>query len=205
MQKNRRSARLLIASVAAAGAAILAFAIARSFSAGVGPVPEFVALTVLLGLTWAFPLLLPKDSGVETLQLDEAFVVSMAFLISPYGAIIAFALGVLVGQLARRRPLDKGAFNFGQIMVAVGAAQLTMTSMNNLVSSNDTLARISIASLGTAVFPIANQAEVSAIIAITAGLPFRRVYVDGVGVRLFVWASSVSIGVLAGLTGGVFR
>ena len=205
MRQSPRSARLLILSLAAAGAGVLGFALARSFHAGVGPAPEFAALTVLLGLNWAFPLLLPKASAVETLQLDEAFVVTMAFLLSPFGAIIAFALGVGAGQIARRRPLDKGAFNFGQIMVSVGAAELAITGFDHLIPSQSAVARVLIATLGTVVFTVVNQAAVAAIISLTSGVPFRRIYLDGFGVRLFVWASSVSIGVLAGLTAGVFR
>src|SRR5688572_22857107 len=115
MKRSPRGAWLHIITVVATGMCVLAYAVVRSFDVGLGPVPEFITLTVLLALNWAFPLLLPKASGVEALQLDEAFLVAMALLLSPYGTIIAFAIGVTAGQAARRRPLDKGAFNFGQM------------------------------------------------------------------------------------------
>src|SRR5262249_8926173 len=156
-----RRARALLIAVVSAGAAVLAFAVARSFTHGVGPVPEFVCLTTLLALNWAFPLLLPKSSGVEALQLDEAFVVAMAMLLTPYGSIVAFAIGVGAGQVARRRSLDKGVFNVGQIVVSVALAQVVISGLDPLVEPGITPGRIAVILLGTAVFSTANQAAVA--------------------------------------------
>jgi diguanylate cyclase (GGDEF)-like protein len=203
-----RHPRRVVAAIVAVvllGAAVLAVAVARSFSEGLGPVPEFVAVSVLLGLNWAYPLLLPKASGVEALQLDEAFVVAMALLISPAGTVIAFAIGVLAGQLARRRPLEKGSFNVGQMVVSVGLAQLVLVGLRHVTLGNATFSRVVVALVGTAVFSMANQAAVAGIISLSSGMPFWPTYLDGFGVRLFVWASSVSLGVLAGLSAGTVR
>ena len=205
MKELSRLARIQIIAVVTTGVAVLAYAILKSFTAGVGRIPEFIALTTLLALNWAFPLLLPKASGVEALQLDEAFVVAMALLITPYGSIIAFAIAITVGQVARRRSLAKGAFNFGQMVGSVAVAQLVIRGLEPLLTPGVTPARVTVVLLGTAVFSAANQAAVAGIISLTSGMSFIRTYRDGFGVRLFVWASSVSIGVLAGLTAEIFR
>src|SRR5205807_2622073 len=78
-----KAARTLILAVVFAGALTLGYATVRALSSGVGPAPEFIAITILLGLNWSFPLLLPKATGVEALQLDEAFLVTMALVLSP--------------------------------------------------------------------------------------------------------------------------
>jgi diguanylate cyclase (GGDEF)-like protein len=200
-----RPVRSYIVGIVLAGVLTVLFAIFRARSVGIGPAPEFIAITVLLGLNWSFPLLLPKASGVEALQLDEAFLVTMALLLSPYGTILSFAIGVTAGQIARRRALDKGAFNFGQMVVSVGLAELVIGGLGHFLGDGVTPTKVAVVVLGAVVFSVANQAAVARIISLTGGVPFPRVFADGLSVRLFVWASSVSIGVLAGLTADRFR
>jgi len=133
-----RPVRSYILGIVLAGVLTVLFAIFRARSVGIGPAPEFIAITVLLGLNWSFPLLLPKASGVEALQLDEAFLVTMALLLSPYGTILSFAIGVTAGQIARRRALDKGAFNFGQMVVSVGLAELVIGGLGHFLGDGVT-------------------------------------------------------------------
>src|SRR3954468_4361596 len=168
-----------------AGTIAIVVAILTRGDRGTGPWPEFVILTALLTTTWSFPLLLPKDSaGVEALQLDESFVVAMALLLTPLGSIAAFAIGVGIGQLVRRRPLVKWMFNWGQMVASVALAQVVMAAIAPGSHSGVAPSRLAAVLVGAVVFLVANQGAVAAIMALAEGASLRRMYSDGVGVRL---------------------
>lgn len=163
----------------------------------------FLAFTAALALSWAFPLLMFREEETEALQLDEAFLVAMAILLSPFEIVLAFAFGVVAGQLARRRPIIKAIFNIGQSTAAAGAAVFVMHLAGDPgepMGAQDLLALVA----GAGTFLAVQSAFVSGIIALIERRSFKSAFLDGLGARLIVWIGNVSAGLLAGLVGHAY-
>ena len=195
--------RIIIATAIAAGCVTVATAVVLTHDDGVGPLPTFIAFTAMIGLNWAFPLLVPRRKDIEAFLLDEAFVVAMVLLLPPLAVVLAFALAVPFGLLVRRRPPARVAFNTGTIVTATGLAVATarLSGTNGGgVDPADILAVV----LGAGVFLIVNAASVWAVLAVTEGQRFRQSVADGLGFRLLVWAATVAVGLLGGLAGSAY-
>jgi diguanylate cyclase (GGDEF)-like protein len=156
----------------------------------------------MIGLSWAFPLLVLRQKDIECFLVDEAFLVAMVLLLPPLAAVLAFAVGVPVGLLVRRRPLVRVAFNTGTIVTATGLAVgvARLVGGNGGVSPRD----ISAVALGALVFLCVNAASIGAVFAVTEGQRFWRSASDGFGFRLLVWAATVAVGLLGGLAGSAY-
>jgi len=192
----------LIGSVAAAGVVTIIVAATAGGDAGVGPVAAWLAFAVVLGLSWAFPLLVLRWEETEAFALDEAFLVVGAMLLTPFGVIVMFAAASVVSQLARRRPLSRLAFNTGMVVCASGLA----VGVVSLVGGHRGVRPVDMAAvvLGAAVFLIVNSVLVSAVLSIVDDQPFRQTFGDGAGFRLLQWTATVAIGLLAGLAGSAY-
>src|SRR3712207_4538051 len=117
--------RATIAGFAATGAATVVLAAADGRSGGLGPIHELIPLTLLLALSWSFPLLVLRDEETEAFQLDEAFFVAMAVLLPHAGTVAVFLAATVLGAVARRRPFVKAVFNIGQTVTAAGLGVAT--------------------------------------------------------------------------------
>ena len=159
---------------------------------GLGSVPLVVAFAAVLGLSWAFPLLVLRQEETEAYQPDEAFFVAMALVLPPTGVVAAFAAGSLASQGLRRRPLVRIAFNSGQVLAATAAALAT----DRLLQAAGVPESVAVCA-GAAVFLSATGVAVSAVIALTEGRPFGVVLLDGWGTRLLVGGAGISLGLLA--------
>ena len=157
--------RIIIVSAVATGLITVATALALTHNEGVGPLGEFIAFTAMIGVNWAFPLLVPRQQDLEAFFLDEAFLVAMVLLLPPLAVVLAFAIGVPLGLLVRGRPPVRVAFNAGAMATAIGLAVATarLSGTNGGVEPADLLAVI----LGAGVFLIVNAAFVSAVLAVT--------------------------------------
>jgi diguanylate cyclase (GGDEF)-like protein len=194
--------RIIIASAVAAGLVTVATALALTSDEGVGPLWEFIAFTAMIGVNWAFPLLVPRQQDVEAFFLDEAFLVAMLLLLPPLAVVLAFAIAVPFGLLVRGRPPVRVAFNAGTMVTAIGLAVATtrLSGANGGVAAADLVAVI----VGAGVFLLVNAASVSAVMAVTEGQRFLRSLADGLGFRLLVWAATVAVGLLGGLAGSAY-
>ncbi|MBK9180056.1 MAG: bifunctional diguanylate cyclase/phosphodiesterase [Acidimicrobiales bacterium] len=193
--------------VAATGAAGVLAATATWFEAGgegFGNPALLLTFTALLALSWAFPLLLPKNDETEGFQLDEAFFVASALLLPPCGTVAVFLVGVLAGLTVRRTPWPKVVFNVGQVTAAaslgVAAVHLLRPGPLEVGSPFALLAIVA----GALVFLVVNTGLVAAVVATTEGTSVRATVLDGLGARLLQWASAISIGLLAGLGGSAY-
>jgi PAS domain S-box-containing protein len=193
-------ARAVVLGGALAGALALGVTAVLSAGRGVGTGFTFAAFTALLTVMLATPMYLPKGDEVEALELGEAFLVASLLLLQPLGTVLAYGFASTVSAAARRRPFGKSAFNVGQTLAAVaaaaGAAHLVAPHLAPEAASPLACAA---AVVGAAVFLLVNSTAVSAAIAFTGQQPLRTVWLDGIGLRLLVWAGSVSIGVLVAL------
>jgi diguanylate cyclase (GGDEF)-like protein/PAS domain S-box-containing protein len=82
-----------------------------------------VALTmgVLAVGSWLAPVVVFRGEESETFQLDEGFFVVLALLEPPLLTLGTLASAIIVAQAIRRRPVEKSAFNVGQVLIAAGA------------------------------------------------------------------------------------
>jgi diguanylate cyclase (GGDEF)-like protein len=194
--------RILIGAVAAAGLVTLAVAAAAGGDGGVGPLAEFGAFAVVLGLSWSFPLLVLRREETEAFSLDEAFLVAAAMLLTPFGTILTFGAAAIVSQLVRRRPFSRLAFNTGMVLCASGLA----VALVSVVGGHRGVRPIDMAAvvLGAAVFLVVNSVLVSAVIAVAEGQPFLRTLTDGAAFRLLQWTATVAVGLLGGLAASAY-
>jgi diguanylate cyclase (GGDEF)-like protein len=197
-----RRLRIVIAGAGAAGVITLVLAVVLARHQGLGPLHEFAAFTLALGMSWAFPVLVLRREETEAFQLSEAFLVAMAILMPPLGTIVAFGGAALGCQLARRRPLSRLVFNTGMQLTATGIA-LAAVHLAGGQGGNQPL-NLGAAVLGAAVFLAVNSTAVSAVMAVAEGQSFGRALRDGIGFRLLVWAATVAVGLLGGLAGTAY-
>ena len=79
-----------------------------------------VAMGVLALASWVWPVVVYRGGESEAFNTDEGIFVILALLVPPLLTLETVALAVILGQMARRRPLIKSAFNVGQVVLAAG-------------------------------------------------------------------------------------
>ncbi len=189
----------MIVAVATTGATTLAVAVAAAVDTGVGPVGELVAMSLLLTASWAFPVLVLRTEETEAFQLDEAFFVAMALLLPPAGTVIGFAAAIALGNLVRRRPFARAAFNVGQTVTSAGLGLVAMHAIAPSIGTPLTPRVLAATLVGAVVFLFANSALVSVIISLNEEKPAVRVFLEGLHLRVLVWAGGTALGLLAAI------
>jgi signal transduction histidine kinase len=193
--------RATVTGFVVSGAVTVAAAVGLAVSGGVGPAYVLVPLTVLLALGWAFPLLVLRKEETEAFQLDEAFFVAMVLLLPPAGTIAVFLAATVLGICVRRRPLVKALFNIGQTVTAAGLGVAAAYAIAPMSAASPTPRDLGAAVVGAMVFMLVNSAAVSLIISMVEGRPAMQVFVDGLDLRVLVWAGGVALGLLAAIGG----
>src|SRR5437879_3085292 len=188
-----RPVRLAVAVASATGLAGVVGTVVLARHEGLGSVPLVVAFAAVLGLSWAFPLLVLRQEEIEAYQPDEAFFMAMALVLPPTGVVAAFAAGSLASQGLRRRPLVRIVFNSGQVLAATAAALVT----DRLLQAAGVPEAVAVCA-GAVVFLSATGVAVYAVIALTEGRSFLSALLDGWGTRLLVGGAGISLGLLAG-------
>jgi len=194
-----KSVRVAVAFAGTAGLAGAVGTVALAGHQGLGPLLLVAAFATVLGLSWAFPLLVLRQEETEAYQPDEAFFVAMALVLPPVGVVAAFAAGSVASQALRRRPPIRIIFNSGQVLAATALALGT----DRLLQAAGVPEAVAVCA-GAVVFLTATGVAVSAVIALTEGRRFLDALLDGWGTRLLVGSAGISLGLLAG-TGGQER
>ena len=191
--------RATVAGFALSGAVTVGVAGALVPSQGLGPAYELVPLTLILALGWAFPLLVLRKEETEAFQLDEAFFVAMALLLPVPGTVAAFLAATVLGNCIRRRPLVRAAFNIGQTVTAVGLGLAAMTFIAPIDGGAPAPIDLFAAVVGAAVFMLVNSAAVALVISLSEKRRALQVIVEGMDLRVLVWAGGTALGLLAAL------
>ena len=168
--------------------------------------PVWAAMAVfglLIAVSWVWPLVIYRGSESEAVHFDEGFFVIMALLVPSAETILVFALVTVVAQVARRRPLVKSAFNFGQVLVSVGLA-LAVSRGLATPTAKLTAGQLGAVALGAVVFFVVNSAFVAAIVA-AIGTPWRKSLTDGIEVRLLLLVTGVAVGLITALAISSYR
>ncbi|HZT67036.1 MAG TPA: EAL domain-containing protein [Acidimicrobiales bacterium] len=153
--------------------------------------------TALLTLAWLRPLIIFRDGQSECAQLDEGIFVAMALVLPGWTTLLAFAAATIVAQAIQRRPLVKSAFNFGQVMLAVGAG-LAVTAPFVSATGRPTPWALLGAVLGAVTYLVVNWLSVGAILTAT-GTTWREAMLDGVELRILLMGAGAAIGLVVAL------
>jgi PAS domain S-box-containing protein len=177
-----------------AGILTLTTAIATTTNAWRSPA-LFLCFTVALVVLHFIPVRLTHEGELEGMQLEEAFFVPVALLLSPAETLLAFAIAETFGHVWKRRGTVKLLFNGGQVVTTAGLA-LAVSRLLGAATGTVDLRGILAAVAGGFVFPALGALAVAGIISQVQGVAFRRVLVDGLGIRAAMWVGSLSLGVL---------
>ncbi|HZU79164.1 MAG TPA: hypothetical protein VE991_04550, partial [Acidimicrobiales bacterium] len=146
---------------------------------------------VLLVASWSWPLMILVGDESEAVHIDEYFVIVMLLLAPPATMVATFAVATVAGQIIRRRPLLKSAFNVGQEVVSAGVAALTFHFLSP-GSAGVSYAALAAAILAATTFLVVNNALVGAVLAAT-GAPWRQALTSGMDIRIAFNVGSVAV------------
>jgi diguanylate cyclase (GGDEF)-like protein/PAS domain S-box-containing protein len=195
-----RTARLVIASWAAAGALTLALAFRQLSLVGWpgGWAAVFAAVFGLLMVaSWIWPIMLYIDDESDAYDLDEGFFVLLVLLVPAALTVLVFAAVAVVAQAIKRRPLAKSVFNVGQVVTAAGAGALVFGLLHG-PGHGSGYAKVGAALAGALCYLLVNTAAIASILS-TLGTPWRRTVFGGIEGKVLVAVGSVGIAVPTGL------
>lgn len=195
-------ARVFVAFVSTAGAAILA---ARAVQVAEAPVSTVgAALLIMLASVAAdrFTLSVSHDGEEEEFSLADAVWVAAIVLAPPGAPTLGAAAGALCWQVARRVSPTKIVFNVGQVALALTAAELIWGLADPAPQATQTEAWLLGALAAGAAF-LVNASTVALVIALVGRQSFRTILFGSLRVSSLQWVGNLSIGLLAALAWAV--
>ena len=192
---SRRLARLLILVVTGAGVVVVARQLPAAVHWGPDRALAAAALAVATMVGELFPLHFRHRTETETFSVTDV-IWTAALLLTP-GSVLLLSVvaGVLLSQVVRRLPIEKVAFNAGQFVLAMWAAELVF----RLIPHGGPLesATWGAAAAGMAVNFVVNQGLMALVISLTAKEPLRAVVLDSLSLDVLLASGHVTIGIIA--------
>lgn len=180
------------------GISMLGTAFGRS---GVIEVGSVLALIVLTAATESVVLYLHHGRSREFVSLVEAAIVTAVFLLPPDQAIAATLGGVLVANLAHRRPAQKIVFNVSQYAVGTVVAIFLFHLLGG--PGDDPSFRAVVALLvAMAGFGLVNAGAISGIVSMLERRPFLEVFSEGAEISALTVLGNTCVGTLAAVMWG---
>jgi diguanylate cyclase (GGDEF)-like protein len=176
------------------GASSFVATVTHSTTAFRNPATFFFFL-VTMAVLQTMPLRLVHGRQAETLQLEEAFFIPMALMLTPVETLVVLGTAVAFAHVLKRRDMEKTVFNVGQ-MVTVSAIGLALSRVLGAATGSIAVRSVLAATAGGVAFAVCSSLAVAAIITIASRSSFVKVIADGIVVRLATWAGSLSLGVL---------
>jgi PAS domain S-box-containing protein len=185
-------ARLLILAVVMGGVAAIAIRINDLAAWEFGDLLAFFALFVGITITEQFPVPLRFQSETLSFSLTEAVWVGGLMLARPSVLVLSVAVGILTGQVLRRVPAYKMAFNVGQFVVALTVAQAIYISLQPETALGPK-AWMS-AAMAMAAYAVVNATLVAKVISIVGRKPFLTVLIPPLGANAIHFIGNTAIG-----------
>jgi len=188
-------AQTLIAIVVAGGVGSFLARLPDLANWGSRELAAFLLLTVGIVLTEQFQI--PLHFGTERLNfsLTEAVWVGALVLTRASVVTMAVAAGVLLANARRRRPAYKVAFNVGQFLIALTAAQLVVDAVRApAVLEPMTFLAIG---LGMAAYAALNAGLVALVISRAQEMPLRTVLLPPLPENVVHFAANTALGLAA--------
>lgn len=195
MRRLPVSAQGLVAVVAVAGVASLLARLPDLANWGGRDLAAFLILSA--GIVLAEQFQVPLRFGTETLNfsLTEALWVGALVLARPSVVTIAVVTGVVLGQAMRRVAPYKLAFNTGQFLLALTAAQVVV----DVVRSPGVLRPMTFVAvgLGMTVYTIMNAGLVALVISRAQERSLQSVLLPPLPKNLLHFAANTALGLVA--------
>jgi hypothetical protein len=195
MKRLPIAARILVILVAAGGAAALVARAPNLAHWNVDDVVAFALLTAGIIVTEQFQI--PLRFGPETLNfsLTEALWVGALILGRPSVVTMSVAAGIILGQGMRRWAPHKVAFNAGQFLLALTAAQSVVRALRSPdVMAPSTLLAVG---LGMAAYAAINAGLVALVISRAQERPFAGVFLKPLPENAVHFVTNTALGLTA--------
>jgi len=199
-----RHTRSVVAAAVGAGLITVAGAAVR-LAHSQAPTTEQIllglVLSLMIGATWKWPLLLYRGGESEAFNVDEGILVIMSLLLPAYAGILVFAVAAAIAEIVRRHSPVKAFFNWGQIVAGAGLG-LSVTRLLAPWTARPTVAEVAAAALGALAFAIVNGGTMAAL-GVSLGTPWREA-LDGIEIRLRLALSCIAVALLSALAISAF-
>ncbi len=191
------SARLVVLGYVALGAFGVLLRVPEMRTWSWEDVAATVGLALAAALSEQFTVAMKHRTEVENFSVTDAVWVPALILVSPSVLTLSVLLGSLAGHAYRRWAWYKVAFNAGQFVVAITAAELVYR-LFDLPSSFSLMTCVACAVAMSCYFVI-NEISVALIISRVEQIPLREVVVLPGGLNLLHAGGNLTIGMLAAL------
>jgi signal transduction histidine kinase len=186
-----------VALLAVAAAVVVATAVLRGVDLE-RPLLLAAVFVLLLAFSERLAVNLVHGEATEALSADEAILVAAALLLDPAEVLLAFFLGLTIGNVVLlRRPALKAVFNVSQMTLAAAGALAVMSAAGPLGDPGPL--QLGLVVLGALVFAALNSAFLSGVFALVEGVSPWYAFRSRLSPWLPLWAGTVSLGMLAGL------
>ena len=189
-------ARVFIAAIVLDGAAAIVFRAADVPRWSETDVLAFAALLAAIVLAEQFQIPFRSRSETQNFALTDSVWAAALLLVRPSVLTLALAAGVLVGQAFRGWASYKIAFNVGQFLVAITAAQLVYDRLSGTATALEPSAWLA-AVVAMWVFFVINTTAIALVIALAERAPLVSVLRRPLGLRVVLWCGNVTLGILA--------
>ena len=190
--------RLLVYAVAAAGAVALGLRAPDVLDWQRTDWLACVALVAIIVVAQQFQLPLRHRTETENFSMIDAVWAGSLLLVRPSVLIVAVAVGVSIGQVARGWSPHKTGFNVGQDVVAVSLALVAYEVLAGPAAPSEPRAW-GAAAAGMVAFFVVNVSAVPLAISLTEGTSFRAILRAVLWLNVLQAAGNVALGILAGV------
>jgi hypothetical protein len=188
------AARLLIALVVAAGVGCLAVRLPEVTRWSGGDLLACLALAAGTAIVEQFLVRLPHRAESEDFSLTDALWTSGLLLARPGVLTVSVAIGVVAGQAARRTAPLKVAFNAGQLIVSLTAAEVLVAVLRHGGPVGGAALGAGVA--GMAVFFVLNTSLLALVISLVEEERFLDTLLSPVFLNVVHWAGNLGAGLL---------
>lgn len=199
--QSRRRDRLpgpalaLIGGAVLGGLAVVGMALVLTGRWRTTDIEAVITVIVLMLVAEFFWVSLPYGGEAENFSLVGVIFAAGLILVRPGPLLVAVAIGIGLGQLPRRPPISKLAFNVGQHLIGLGLACAIFGALNERGDGYTQVAAAAIA--GMAGYFVVNEVAVGSIIAAMEGGSFARVTRQSFRISFETWAGDVALGLIA--------
>jgi diguanylate cyclase (GGDEF)-like protein/PAS domain S-box-containing protein len=192
-------AKLVVAFTVAGGLCVAGMMVLHLMASGHSqPSGSQIAIaavfSVLIIVSWFWPLIIYVGDESEAVHLDEGFLVALLLLVPVDVTICTFLAATVVAQMAKRRVFVKSAFNVAETTISIGAAAAVFELVGRTGSGLP--GEVAPAVLAAATFFVVNSIVVSAILTATGGMTLKG-FLDALDVRLMIVAGGVVVAITA--------
>ncbi len=195
MRKLPVKAQTLVAMVVVGGAACLALRVPDVAWWSLGDLMVFAILSA--GIVLSEQIQVPLRFGREAINFSLTEALWVGVLLHSRSSVVtmAVAAGVLVGHVIRRRAPHKVAFNTGQFLLALTAAEVVLGSLR----SADLLGPMTFlaVALGMAAYAAINAGLVAVVVSLVQGKRLRSVLLPPLPENALHFAVNTALGLAA--------